>query len=289
MFLEIIKFIFFAFLIVLIAKYLLVTVLRKLSEALDLSPKMVGNIAGCATSVPELLTVSFSAFAGFIGASSYNILSSNIINMVQYTISVYSNKNQKTLSNRAIKIDLFLVVLTIIIPIIMFITNIEFNITIVPIFFLLAILFYYINHNSHKLYLLNQEKKLSIEIDNEKKWIKGKKRVIVKYTIYLIIIAVLLYVVGNNLSNSLTNLCNIFGISQIILGILLGFITSIPELITFFESQKFYKKDISSDLKTEHNTSELGIIEATNNLLTSNLLNLFIIQSFGIIIFYLHS
>ena len=150
MFTETIKFITYSTLIVIIAKYFLVTVLRKLSEALDLSPKMIGNIAGIATSVPELLTVSFSAFAGFIGASSYNILSSNIINFIQYTMSIYLNKNQKKLNNRALIIDLVLVILTIIIPILMFITNIEFNINIVPIFLLLLSLFYYINNNDHK-------------------------------------------------------------------------------------------------------------------------------------------
>lgn len=281
MFTETIKFITYSTLIVIIAKYFLVTVLRKLSEALDLSPKMIGNIAGIATSVPELLTVSFSAFAGFIGASSYNILSSNIINFIQYTMSIYLNKNQKKLNNRALIIDLVLVILTIIIPILMFITNIEFNINIVPIFLLLLSLFYYINNNAHKLYLSTQEKEISKEINEEKKWIKGKKKVVIKYVIYLIIIGILLYIIGDNLSKSLTNLCNIFGISEVVLGILLGFITSIPELITFFESQKFYKK------RHDKKLTELGLIEATNNLLTSNILNLFVIQSIGIVIFYI--
>ena len=281
MFTEIIKFITYSTLIVIIAKYFLVTVLRKLSEALDLSPKMIGNIAGIATSVPELLTVSFSAFAGFIGASSYNILSSNIINFIQYTMSIYLNKNQKKLNNRALIIDLVLVILTIIIPILMFITNIEFNINIVPIFLLLLSLFYYINNNAHKLYLSTQEKEISKEINEEKKWIKGKKKVVIKYVIYLIIIGILLYIIGDNLSKSLTNLCNIFGITEVVLGILLGFITSIPELITFFESQKFYKK------RQDKKLTELGLIEATNNLLTSNILNLFVIQSIGVVVFYI--
>ena len=55
-----------------------------------------------------------------------------------------------------------------------------------------------------------------------------------------------------------------------------GCATSIPELNTFFEEQKHYKK------KKE---STQGVIEATNNLLSSNLLNLFVIQSIGILIF----
>lgn len=278
---EIIKFIICSILIVIIAKYLLITVLRKLSESLDLNSKTIGNIAGLATSVPELLTVSFSAFAGFIGASSYNILSSNIINFTQYLISIYLNKNQKKLHNRALIIDLILVLLTIIIPIFMFLTNMEFNINIVPFFILLLILFYYINHNTHKLYLNLQEREILKEIDEEKKWIKGKKKVTIKYFIYLCCIAILLYIVGDNLSNSLENLCNIFEVSEKILGVLLGFITSIPELITFLESQKFHKRNNNiNELK------QLGVVEATNNLLTSNILNLFFIQSVGILIFY---
>ncbi len=283
MFWEILKFITFSGLIVIVAKYLLVTILRRLSEALNLSSKMVGNIAGCATSVPELLTVSFSAYSGLIGASSYNILSSNIINLFQYMMAVYISKNQKNLFNRALIIDLFLVGLTILIPVLMFITNMEFNITIVPFFILLLLLFYYINNNSHKLYLKIQEKELSDKIDKEKRWVKGKRKIIIKYIVYLIIIAVLLFIIGDNLSDSLSNLCEIFGVPEMVVGILLGFITSIPELITFFESQKFYKKEQSKEL------SQLGLVEATNNLLTSNILNLFFIQSVGIIIFYFRS
>ena len=84
-----------------------------------------------------------------------------------------------------------------------------------------------------------------------------------------------MFIVGDRLGNALENLCNIFNISQTIIGILLGFITSIPELITFFEAQKHHKS---------HNNEMLGVVEATNNLLTSNILNLFIIQSVGILI-----
>lgn len=87
-----------------------------------------------------------------------------------------------------------------------------------------------------------------------------------------------MFIIGNSLSNVLEQLCISFNVPEILIGILLGFTTSIPELITFFESQKHYKK---SNKQTE------GIIEATNNLLSSNILNLFIIQAFGILIFHL--
>ena len=90
-----------------------------------------------------------------------------------------------------------------------------------------------------------------------------------------VIILKLIFFVGELLGNTIEKLCDFFNISELIIGIFLGFITSIPELITFFESQKHYNN-------FENGMS--GVIEATNNLVTSNILNLFIIQSIGIFI-----
>ena len=274
MLLEILKFILFSVLIVVISKYILVKVLRKLAEALNLSAKTVGNVAGIATSVPELLTVSFSAFAGLGTTSMYNIISSNVINLVQYMLSIILNKNQKQIQNRAIKIQLILVSLTILIPIFMIISDIELNISLVPIFIVLFILFYYINSNSHKLYLKKQDDNIYEEIEKEKKWVKGKASVLTKYSIYLLVTTVALYLIGDRLSVVLENMAEISNIPEFLIGIALGFITSIPELMTFFESQRHYKNSKEQE----------GVIEATNNLLASNVLNLFVIQTIGIII-----
>lgn len=267
--LEFIQFIIFSTLIVLISKYLLVTVLRKLSKQLKLSSRTIGNIAGIATSVPELLTVSFSAFTGLIEISSFNIISSNIINFIQYLISIFINRNQNILSNKALKIDIIMIIFTILLPLVLI--NVQKDISIIPAFILLFILFYIINKNAHKLYL----SKVRTTIEKEEQ-VKTNKIQIGLNFIYLILIAILLYLIGSLLSNTLTNLCIKFNIPEFILGVLLGVITSIPELITFIESQKHYMKN---------ENRETGVVEATNNLLTSNIMNLFIIQSIGILIY----
>lgn len=272
MFLEIIKFLIYSVLIVLISKYILVKLLRKLALSLNLSSKTVGNIAGVATSVPELLTVSFSAFAGLVSTSVFNIISSNIINVCQYTLAVILNKNQKQIRNKGIRIQLILVMFTILIPIFMLALNIEFKWNIVPIFILLFILFYYMNSNVHKLYLKKEDEEKSKKIEKEKESQSKKSVIVIKYAIYLLLTSVALYFVGDQLSNVLERLAEIFNIPELVLGIALGFITSLPELITFFESQKHYTEE------------QEGMVEATNNLLASNVLNLFIIQSIGIII-----
>lgn len=272
---EIIKFIVYSALIVLICKYILVTTLRKLAESLNLKAKTVGDIAGFATSVPELLTITTSSLRGLTGASIYNILSSNVINLIQYLGAIILNKNTEKLRNRAIKVDLALVIITIIIPIILLKFDVELKLWIVPIFVILYALFIFLNNNVHKLYLQKEDEEIELEIEKEKRWEKGNKAKTVKYFIYLFLTGILLFIIGELLGNTLENLCNLFNVSELVIGILLGFMTSLPELITFIEAQRHHKKS-DDDM--------LGVVEATNNLLTSNILNLFAIQTIGILI-----
>ena len=274
--LEFTKFIFLAFIIVMIAKYILVGLLRRLAETLGLKPRTIGNITGFATSVPELLTVSFSTGTGLMGAGIFNILSSNIINFLQYIFSIIINKNGKILKNTAIKIDILLVMITIIIPILMIKFQMQTQSVLIPVFILLTFLFFTINKNTHKKYLAKEEKELEEEIQKEEKKIHGKKRKTLFYIFCLILTSYLLFLIGDQLSNSLEMLCYHLDIKEEIVGILLGFVTSLPELITFFESQKHHTKE---------NNSRAGVVEATNNLLSSNIVTLFLVQSISIIIF----
>ena len=195
---------------------------------------------------------------------------------MQYLATIISNKNGYRLKNNAIKTDIILVVFTIIIPILLLVFNIDVNITIVPIYIILYIFFKYLNNNAHKLYLRKEDKIIEEKNESEikKEKIKYKKKA-TKYIIILIGTGILLFIVGELLGDTLERLCSIFNIPQVIIGTLLGFITSIPELITFFESQKHHNKN---------ENEMLGVVEATNNLLTSNILNLFIIQAIGILI-----
>ena len=275
MFIEIIKFIIYSGLIVLISKYILVTTLRKLAEAMNLKAKTVGDIAGYATSVPELLTITTSSLRGLTGASVYNILSSNVINLIQYLGAILLNKNASKLSNKAIVIELVMVFFTIAIPIVFLKLDIELKLAVVPLFIILYIFFMVLNNNVHKLYLKNEDEELEEKIEEERKEQKKNPRKVLRYVLVLIVTGVLLFIIGEMLGDTLENLCNLFGVSEVVVGILLGLVTSLPELITFFEAQRYYKK-VDDDM--------LGVVEATNNLLTSNILNLFAIQSVGILI-----
>lgn len=273
---EVVQFVFFSGIIVWISKNILVKTLRNLAENLNLKPKTVGDIAGVATSVPELITISVSSFNGLISASIYNVLSSNVINLIQYSAAIILNKNQKALKNKAIKVDIILVIITIILPIFFIMLKSELQLAMVPVLILLYFGVKKINNNAHKLYLQKEDKEIEETQGKEDRWERGNKRKVTKNVTVLLVTGILLFVVGNLLGNTLETLCSRFNVPELIVGIVLGFVTSIPELITFFESQKHHKNS-QNDM--------LGVIEATNNLLMSNVMNLFIIQSIGIVIF----
>lgn len=280
MIIENLKFVIYSLIIVLISKYILVKLLRNIGESLNLSSKIVGEISGFATSIPELLTVTFSAFSGLLSASLYNIFSSNIINSIQYAVSLKMAENQKYLKSKIIKIDLILVFATILIPALLLLFNLEFTLNIVLFFILLFIVFYRISYRSHKIH----ESKFDNNEDDKKEKLKQKNKIwlIIKYFICLILVGIVLFIVGDKLGVVLENLARSFGVSEVIIGIALGFITSIPEMITFSEAQKYHTQN-------EESEDEWGVIEATNNLLLSNMFNLFIIQSVGVVIFMIMS
>ena len=234
-------------LIVLISKYILANSLRNLAKAIEIKPKTIGNISGIATSIPELLTTTISGFKGLLETSIYNILSSNVINFILYIISIFINRNQKNLKNKAILIELILVFVTIFIPIILSISKQELNLYYALIFIILYLFLKLIDNFVHKKYLNqsnvieNNEEKMNEKKQNEKLKLKDLKKeykikIITKYSLLIIFAGILLFFIGDILSNSLEILCNNFNISQFIIGILLGFVTSIPEFITFFVS-----------------------------------------------------
>lgn len=266
------KFIICSILIVIISKNILTTTLRKLAQSMNLKSKTIGNIAGIATSVPELLSLGIAGFTGLIDTGIFNILSSNVINVLEYFLTVKINGNIKKMKNKVIIIELIIVLITIIIPVIIYVKDIELNFMIIIIFLLLFCIFSITDSKIHKKYLEKEN-----EIEKEQGAEEKDKKQILKYIIILIGATILIFITGNILSDSLETLCNNFGVSQIIIGILLGVITSAPEFITFNEAQKYHKKESKEQLK--------GVIEATNNLISSNMLNLLVIQSIGILIY----
>ena len=160
MIIEIIKFFVYSLIIVAISKFILVKALRGLAENLNLGAKIVGEIAGIATSIPELLTVAIASFKGMLGTTFYNIISSNVINFLQYFLSIVLNKNYKAIKNKGIIIQIILVILTIMIPIGLLKLENSLNIILAIILILLYFVFIIISKKVHIKYLSAEEKEI---------------------------------------------------------------------------------------------------------------------------------
>lgn len=273
MIIEIVKFIIYISLIIFLSKFVLAPTIRKIGETLALSSKTIGNISGYATSMPEFLTIVFSSINGLTATSIYNVVSSNIINFVLYMGTLIKNKNIDFTKNNGIKLLNSLSVFAIIIPITMIIFNIELDLSGSIIFILIFIILRFLcNDINHSFFRsISQEKASKLKKINRE---DAKK--IVNYIIILLITGIILFILGNRLGDTLEVLSIQFKIPEIVLGTILGLVTSIPELITFNSSQKHYL------LKQN---KLLGVVETTNNLLTSNLVNLFIIQALGSLLY----
>ena len=165
MFIEFIKLAIYIILIIVISKYMLVKLLRNIAETLNLKAKTVGNIAGFATSIPELFTVTLASISGLASTSLYNIISSNVINLIQYLATVIINKNTKVLKNKALIIDLIIVLITIAIPLYMINANVKLGVPFAIFLVILFLFFYKINSNAHKLYLEKYDKEIEEEFE----------------------------------------------------------------------------------------------------------------------------
>jgi len=162
-----------------------------------------------------------------LGTSMFNIISSNVINFIQYIWSIRLNKNEKVIKkNRALKIELGIIIATIIIPIAMVIANIDAELKIVPIFILLFVMLYYLKTNAYKVYKINALSEIEErKIKEEKKWVKNKKEKEVLTWAQLIGTAILLYIIGNLLGKKLHGLSHLpDNVWSILSGILLIFI-----------------------------------------------------------------
>jgi Ca2+/Na+ antiporter len=66
--------------VVIVTRYLVLAGLAQVSQAYGVSGKLQGQLLGYATSVPELVGTSSTALRGLLGAGLWNVAASNIIN-----------------------------------------------------------------------------------------------------------------------------------------------------------------------------------------------------------------
>ena len=250
---------------VLAVRYLLMKGFDNLCTYFSLSSKARGQVIGYTTSIPEFTVVVSSAFAGVFEAGLWNIASSNIINWVLFAIAVLFYKQQRDMLNKKFIEEIIFASVAVLIPLSLSLFKVGLNI---PVAIGLIILFV--------IYKIIDRK---LNPKTERSSVPTEDRPNVFVGAVLLISGIFVVVVcGKYLGQYSANLINQIGIPAWAIGWILGFITSLPEMTSFFEIFRIHKMR-----GTLHLTDDMQ--EALDTLVASNCSNLGIILPVGLIIF----
>jgi len=240
-----------------------------LCGTLKLSSKTKGQIIGYATSLPEFVVVISSAAAGVFDAGFWNIASSNIINSVLFLSAVLAYRQHRELFNAAFLDEAVFGILSVAIPLTLFQMGIDLRANTSVCIGLLGLFVVY---------------KVIDRAANPKQAGKGDDQPaaggLFKGVMAMVAGVAVILVAGKFLGSSAGVLIEKLRAPAWLVGWVLGFITSIPELASFFEIFRLHKQ--RGTLDQIHDTQE-----ALDALVASNLCNLGIILPLGAILYML--
>jgi Ca2+/Na+ antiporter len=253
--------------IILVARFALYEPAQKLARAANFSRASTGQMLGYLTSAPELVATIFVAGTGLFAVVSYNILGSNIVNVLLAGIAALWFRQVRTFAGRGFRFEQSLILLSIMIPIALLVTGQDSAIWSGIALFAAYIGYLLVMRTRHQAVGPVEDE------DASQPWQEDKPHVVLQIVI-LVAGLVGLYFLGDVLGDSIYELGTAFAVSTVILGGLTAVATSLPELTTFFASYAAHRR-----------TRTDGNAEVMHNLMASNVLNLLMIQAIGIVIF----
>ncbi len=239
----------------------------RLSVLLDFGPKRRGQILGYATSLPELVVIISSALAGVFDAGFWNIASSNIINWTMFLAAVFFYRQSGDLKRKIFIDEILFGLLSVILPLLLYHYKAQASVWLAT--FLVLVFFAYkiFDHRAN----LDAKDTATAPVKKEG---YAPSILILLFGLLLIVVA------GKFIGSTARALIIEFKIPAWMIGWLLGFVTSIPELSGFFGIYRKYK--IRGSLSGIHDTQE-----GLDTLVSSNMCNLGIILPIGVYIMVL--
>jgi len=252
-----------AFSIIGIVKYGLVPGIDRLSLALGWSLKARGKATGYATSVPELVTLVAAGLSGVWDAGLWNIASSNLINLALAITALVVYRRGREVLHRCFAKELFFAGLGILAPLILM----QFGVDTHPgvVVALLACFAVYVVVDK-------SDGELPDDCGQTPDGGPWKGLAICAVSLGLIMLA------GKFLGASTRDVVQQMGVPAIAAGWILGFVTSLPEAVTFFEVFSTKRAGEDPDHKAQ-------IQELLDNLSASNMSNSGLIYPIGLTIY----
>lgn len=250
---------------IVLTRYLLIEGIMQTSKAWHVPQKTRGQILGYATSVPELVGTIGTASKGLLAAGLWNIYASNIINFVLFLVAVVVYGQHKRLFQKKFMDELGFSFAAIVVPLFLVQAGAANSASIWIALALFGFFLVYIVADRYFNVLSSP-----IEEEAQEKSDSGLRG------IGLIVLGLLgVIILGEFLGEVAESIVRSLDVPQWAVGWILGILTSLPELTSFFA---LFKAGQNSD-------DDDDCQEALDNLAASNMSNLGLIYPLGIITF----
>ena len=255
--------------IILLVKYGLLRGFDNIASAMNWSAKARGQVTGYATSVPELVCLVAAGMAGVWEAGLWNIASSNIINSVLMLFAVLKYRQFRELFNKRFLDEVGFAASAVAVPVVLMFVGLDTQWYLTPLLLAFFVAYQIV------------DKLLNPPDENE-----GTAEETVGSLPFGFIIAisalVAIAVAGIFLGSATAEVVEQLGVHPAIAGWILGLMTSIPELVSFFA--------VYATAAREGKLQDLSDTqEALDNLTGSNMANVGVVYPIGLAAFLLGS
>ena len=248
-----------------LVRFGLIVGLDHLASALRWSAKLRGQTTGYATSAPELVTLVAAGLAGVWDAGLWNIAASNLINTALLASAVLFYGQLRDFATLRFLDELGFAALAVAAPLLLMQLELDTSWAVVPVLFILFAVYRMV------------DRRVNPKTDEPATDTVGNLRL---GAILVLTALVLIAVAGFFLGGATEEVVNQFGIHPAIAGWILGGVTSLPEMVTFFAIYSQARKQGTSHLGEDTQ-------EALDNLAASNMANTGLIYPLGLTVFLL--
>jgi Ca2+/Na+ antiporter len=254
-----------AALIIALVRYGMLNGLGQIAAARKWSAKTRGQVTGYATSVPEFVCLVAAGLSGVWDAGLWNIASSNMINGVLMLAAVFYYGQHKELFNRRFFDEIFFALLAVALPLVLMQAGADTHWLLIPVLL-----------GFFAIYRL-----MDVHLNPAGTDEGGHGEAVGSLPLGLLLTVgalILIGILGIFLGSATREVVEQFGVHPAIAGWLLGTVTSIPEMISFF-----------SVYSRSHKVDKLHQLEDTqevlDNLTGSNMANTGFVYPLGLLAF----
>ena len=252
--------------IIMLVKYGLLRGIDHVAGAMRWSAKARGQLTGYATSVPEFVCLVSAGLAGVWEAGLWNIASSNIINVVLMLLAATCYRQVGELFKRRFLDELCFAALAVVIPIVLMQFKMDTRWFLIPILLGFFMIYQVVDKRINRAATSDKDEEASGNLPFG---------LILGLTALIAII-----IAGMFLGDATASVVEQLGIRPALAGWILGFVTSIPEMVSFFA--------IYAASGREGRLHQVGDTqEALDNLTGSNMANVGFVYPIGLLAYLL--